>query len=180
MWSMLSEKEKKVCAGFKFRKDKNTKEGTRWRCVKQERKSFIVTDYAGKNFIRGPVHNHLYHFPDDNLSRELICNRAKVEAKKDISLQPKKIVGRQLLNAPDYIREQILQNDMFATRRSVYETRASLHPPLPKNVDEVFNALDILEAKNQIKIAGGAKSLLINDRENKIVVFDTAESLRFL
>lgn len=181
MWPMLSQKGKplKVYEDFKFRKDKDTKEGSRWRCVQKQCTSFLITDRAGENLVRGPVNGH-DHPPESNLPRQFLSNIAKVECKKDVSVRPKKIVSRELLNAPDHIRQEVLRNDLSAARRSIYETRAGLHPPLPKNIDETFDALDALDAKDKIKTAGGAKSLLVNDRANKIVVFGTEDSLRFL
>ena len=58
---MLSEKghELKLYNNFKFSKNKVTKVGQKWTCIKKTCKAHIFTDLEGKNFIK-LVNDHVH------------------------------------------------------------------------------------------------------------------------
>ena len=120
---MLSEKGKelKVLNNYKFMFATSVKNGKRWRCTTKLCNAFIVTDTSGENIVRyGGFHAHN---PHQYIARDFLANQVKSKAKADISAKPLKLVQRESLSVPQFIRQELRKNDLVAARRRIYDAR---------------------------------------------------------
>uniref|UniRef100_A0A6P7GMH4 Uncharacterized protein LOC114344197 n=1 Tax=Diabrotica virgifera virgifera TaxID=50390 RepID=A0A6P7GMH4_DIAVI len=101
-----------------------------------------------------------------------VQNNAKRKATEDISIRPSKIMNMVMRDAVLSATTQDLSN----IRDSIYRSRRKLLPPLPKNLDDVFDALATIEIKTSIN----EDFLLSLNKELGIVIFSCEKNLQFL
>lgn len=176
MFSMLSEKGFKlvVLEGFKFSKNRRTQCGQKWRCVKKSCSAHLFTDDDGDVLFKAVgEHNHE---PCPNLHRQYISNSAKRKATETLSEPPAKVIKQEIVSAPEDISNQMTRDDMDRVRRNLNHAKRSKLPPLPKCISDVHDALDSIP----ITTTQGEEMLLLNLREENIVVFCPKSNLEYL
>lgn len=164
---------------FTFAKDREMKSGeVSWRCSQRKTNACNATVFTiGPELLvsRGNlIHSHEANEP--KLNRKIISNSCKRKAVDDISEKPSKIIRKVLAtNLP----ESLTTIDVSYIRKTIYNSRRKILPgPLPTNIQEVHDAVDLYS--NTFKTSKGEHFLLINSRENNIIVFTCETNIRTL
>lgn len=108
-----------------------------------------------------------------NFFPQKIQNGIKRKATDDLSERPTKLINRAF---HDGSSEGVTTQDLKNIRQSIYRSRRSLLPKLPQSREDVHDALESVECvtnKNE-------KFLLINNRENNIIIFSCETNLKYL
>lgn len=176
MYSMLSQRGNKllVYKDFKFSKCILTESGQRWRCSKKTCKAVLYTDNAGDVLFKETGdHNHE---PCPTLHRQFLSNSVKRKTSGVLIEPPAKVIRREIAAAPEALVNMMERADVDRVRRNLSHAKRSLLPPLPKNIDDVHEALDSIEIKN----IQGENLLLINSRSENIIAFAPKSNLEYL
>lgn len=156
----------KIIDGYKFGYHKMLSNNNfRWKCTNKKCTSYMKVD-VHQNVISNPTSHTPYHAPDDvtHLNRQKLSNSAKRKSLSDLNTRPSKIICAEL-SAGDAIQCTI--NDINLVRKNIYNARRSILPKIPMNIEDVRKVLQehpVLTAENE-------NFLLVNDRENNIILF---------
>lgn len=164
-----------IVEGFKFRKIYKLSVGeVLWRCTNKQCKAKLYT-LGDEHLISKSelVHNH--DLNSATLSRQIITCSAKRKATEDLAEKPSKIISSAIKENSSELGNLTIK-DLTLIRNSVYYNRRKVQPQLPKNIEDVFGALELLDIKTIKK----EPFLLIADIINKIVVFSCETNLRVL
>jgi hypothetical protein len=74
------------------------------------------------------------------------------------------------------VLQHLTLTDMEYIRKNIYNARRAKLPPLPKNLKDVQEALDSMSVKTIYE----EEFLILNDRNNEIVIFSCFANLKFL
>lgn len=162
--------------GFKFSFHKELKGGVkRWMCSckKSHCKAFVKTNGEENIIIEATLqHNHEKQ-PEHLLNRQLLSNSVKKVAVEHPTEKPIKLIRKELLQA-DF--KTTTTHDITRARKNAYHARTSILCKLPKNVQEFQ---EVLEA-NEVKTSKNEHFILLNDKDNHIVIFATSSNIKFL
>jgi len=115
------------------------------------------------------------HESDPTIERQIVNNSTKRKiSESNINEMSSKIIRKELRSLE--IDTQLLTNDISYIRRNLYNKKTKYHPPLPKDINEVYEVLinmNIMTNKNE-------NFLLINDKETNIIVFTCLTNLKYL
>uniref|UniRef100_A0A6P7F3K8 Uncharacterized protein LOC114324436 n=1 Tax=Diabrotica virgifera virgifera TaxID=50390 RepID=A0A6P7F3K8_DIAVI len=176
--SIFSEKGAKllVLNNFKFSKAHIAKCGKiRWRCTntKSRCNAKIYTSADEKTILESQLdHNHE---GEKTIARQAISNSVKRKAVEDSTERPSKLIHKELTNN-DWASD-IGSDDLLRVRRNLYEARRDVLPPLPKDINQVFDAVVNLNLKTKIK---DENFLCCLDKENNLIIFSCFTNLYFL
>lgn len=144
----------------------------RWVCsvkckafLKTEEDSDIITEIVA-------THNHE---PKEEkvLNRNILSNTLKRKATDDFNEKPMKLIHKELRKGDV---ESLTNKDIMYIRKNMYYSRRQVFPKLPKNVEELHAALDSFKPTTNKE----EQFLLVNNRENHIVMFSCKTNLEFL
>lgn len=147
---------------------------TSWRCAHRNCKAKVYT--VGRDYvITRKVLDHSHEVDVKKTHRQLITAGVKRKATDDIHGKPSKIIHLQL-NENKSCLETFSVKDQTYVRTNLYNQRRKILPPLPKNMEEIFDAVENLS----IKTIKEEDFLFISDRSNKIIVFSCYSNIRTL
>jgi hypothetical protein len=115
------------------------------------------------------------HESDSTVERQAVSNNIKRKiSKSNINEIPSKIIIKELRNL--WNDTKLLIYNLSFICRNVCNKKTKYHPPLPKNINEVHEALINMNIMTD-KIE---HFLLINDKETNIIIFTCFTNLKYL
>jgi hypothetical protein len=110
--------------------------------------------------------------------RQEINNGVKRKAQEDISQRPAKLIHMEISAvASKNPSVAILDiSEINNIRRNMYVARRSTLPPMPRNIQDVHNALNTVLTKT----VRNEEFLLVNDIDSNIIIFSRYTNLNFL
>ena len=162
-----------VIEKYTFRKDEETTFGVSYRCTTKTCRASISVDKTEEVLLQlNGQHNHPCI---ENLQVKKLQNGVKRKASEEICLQPSKIINAGINEASDVL-SNLTTNDFNNIRRSVYRSRRSKLPSLPRSLEDIHSVLDSYECHT----SQGENFLLINDCNLHIILFSCQTNLRYL
>lgn len=172
---MTSEKGKKllIVNNFKFSKANISKSGKiRWKCVNRKCPAKIYTTVSQEIKLDEMCGNH-NHEEDSTISRQQLSNSLKRKATEDLTEKPSKLIRSELHDKPEY---EVTINDINCVRRNLYMARRKLLPPLPKNEQDVYVAIENLCVKTNKE----EEFCIKLSATDKIIIFSCFTNLHYL
>ncbi|GFS18767.1 hypothetical protein ElyMa_003271000 [Elysia marginata] len=156
-----------ILQGYRFRIDRAGKSVSSWRCVKSSCKARCQTDLDISTVLKQT--NEHNHEPESEafIARHEARQACKRKATELMNEKPSKIAGAEALSS-----HHLDYNAVKQFREAVYKARLKIKPPLPKNRQETFQALNQHDTFS--------KHVWKNDAENNIVMLTAEECLNFL
>ncbi|KAK3706252.1 hypothetical protein RRG08_056470 [Elysia crispata] len=156
-----------ILQGYRFRIDRAGKSVSSWRCVKSSCKARCQTDFDISTVLKQT--NEHNHEPESEafIARHEARQACKRKATELMNEKPSKIACAEALSS-----HHLDYNAVKQFREAVYKACLKIRPPLPKNIQETFQAL------NQHNTF--SKHVWKNDAENNIVMLTSEECLNFL
>lgn len=175
MEKMLSVRGKKliVIDKYTFRKDKETEFGVSYRCTVKTCTASISVDRTEEVLLQ--LKGHHNHPCVENLQIKKLQNGVKRKASEDISLRPSKIINDGISAASNVLSNLTIQN-IDNIRKSVYRSRRSVLPSLPRSLQDIHSALDSYECLT----SKGEHFLLVNNSSLQIILFSCHSNLNYL
>lgn len=178
VFSMLSEKGKdlKVARGYKYRFQRRMTSGVqRWICSSSKTcKAYLKLTTSGE-LVESNVHHDHNPESDAKIQKQQLNNTVKRKAVEDICERPSKVINRVLLEGDGECA--LTSQDHANIRRNVHHARSKEMPRLPTCLFDLHLAL---EAYTRTVTSKNENFLLVNDVDANIVMFGTAQNLRFL
>lgn len=172
---MYGEKNKKlvIVQGFKFGFQKMlANDVERWICTQRSCKCYLKIDSREVIIERKVDHNH-NAIDTSVLNRQKLSNSVKRAACDNIHELPSKIVRRELASGDV---DTLTMTDIRRIKSNLHHARSQLHPPLPKTLADLHDALD----RYDLVTNRGENFLFINDRISNIVGFSCETNLNVL
>jgi predicted house-cleaning noncanonical NTP pyrophosphatase (MazG superfamily) len=175
---IISERGKEflVLDRFKYRFHKELSSGVkRWVCsISGNKKCPAYLKTEGKTNIVEVIDNH-NHPPHEEkiLNRNELSNSLKRKATEDLNERPTKLIHQELRKGDI---ETLTNCDIKRIRKNIYQARRGVLPKLPTTQEEIHHALN----SHSIKTNRDGPFLLVNDAENKIIMFSCQTNLEFL
>lgn len=136
-------------------------------------KAFLKTE-GNSNIITELVDTHNHEPVDEKvLNRNILSNKLKRKAKDDPNEKPMKLIHKELRKGDV---ETVTNQDITCIRKNIYHIRRQVFPKLPKNIQELHIALDSFNQKTNKE----EEFLLVNNREQHIIMFSCKTNLNFL
>lgn len=148
---------------------------TKWRCIKKDCTARVYTVGDIEKIITRSegVHKHLA-FTNQQFERQIISASVKRKAIDNLTERPSKLFQAA---AMEFQTENIQRRDINNIKRSVHRVRSKCWPAkLPRTIDDVFNTMDQVDTKT----SRGENFLMLNSREEKMIIFSCATNIRFL
>lgn len=165
-----------IIDGFKFTKKKVLKKSEEvfWSCTKKKCNAKVFT-IGHDNIIsrQDRVHNHENDL--NLLNRQVISASVKRKAIENLAEKPAKLI-HSAINQNTATLDTLSTSDINNIRKTVYNARRKVLPPLPKTREEIFDVLDNILPKT----SKGEHFLLINDKYKELVTFATEDNLKHL
>ncbi|KAL4100988.1 hypothetical protein QTP88_021009 [Uroleucon formosanum] len=159
---------------FKFKYESKISGYKTWECTNKSYKAKLVFNKEKTLIQEKSVLDHT-HEADSTIERQAVSNSIKRKiSESNINEMPSKIIRKELRSLGN--DTQLLTNDISYIRRNLYNKKTKYHPPLPKNINEVHEALinmNITTNKNE-------NFLIIIDKETNIIIFTCLTNLKYL
>ena len=126
--------------------------------------TYVFFSLDGKTLVQHEL-NHNHTADVGKLSRQVISNACKRKAVDDICERPSKIINSEV--AISQYKEHLTVNDVNLIRHSINRNRKSVMTNVPKSIKDVHSALEFIHPKTD----RNEEFLLVNDRENNIIIF---------
>jgi hypothetical protein len=161
--------------GYFYRQKKVLKTGECfWCCTNKSCKAKIYT-LGRENVISRSDLNHNHQSDDQKLARKIISNGVKRKAVDDIAERPSKII-HSVLKENNNVIDCIKINDITCVRKTIYNKRRQLQPPLPHDTESTVKLIDNLN----IKTIKDEPFVLINNKNYNIIVFSCPTNVKIL
>ncbi|KAL4131694.1 hypothetical protein QTP88_008973 [Uroleucon formosanum] len=159
---------------FKFKYESKISGYKTWECTNKSCKAKLVFNKEKTLIQEKSVLDHT-HEADSTIERQAVSNSIKRKiSESNINEMPSKIIRKELRSLGN--DTQLLTNDISYIRRNLYNKKTKYHSPLPKNINEVHEALinmNITTNKNE-------NFLIIIDKETNIIIFTCLTNLKYL
>ncbi|KAL4088989.1 hypothetical protein QTP88_024067 [Uroleucon formosanum] len=124
---------------FKFKYESKISGYKTWECTNKSCKAKLVFNKEKTLIQEKSVLDHT-HEADSTIERQAVSNSIKRKiSESNINEMPSKIIRKELRSLGN--DTQLLTNDISYIRRNLYNKKTKYHPPLPKNINEVHEAL---------------------------------------
>ena len=159
--------------GFRYRKQKDTKETRLWRCVKKACNARCKSDLDETVILGGQFeHNHAEE-DDRTLERQVLRQTCKKKATEEPCEKPYKLIISEVEKNQN---SELLPQGVRALRQAVYGEWRKTQPKLPKSRSETLEILNTYELSSN----SGEAMIQVVDGESEIVMFSTETNLKLL
>ena len=161
--------------GYHYRFCCKAKSGNKtWRCARTSSKCKATLISDANCHVMISTKNEHNHDPDEHkLETQRFRTSVKRKAEDDLCSNPRKLVCTTLTSEAE---NSLLPKDLKNFSKAAYRVRRKAYPKLPRNREEVHTALQ----EKHIETNKSESFVLLNSREEGIIIFSTTTNLRCL
>jgi DNA-binding protein Fis len=161
---------------YRFLKDIKSTSEQCWRCSRGKHcNAKLYTLEDGSVFSR-VLSNHNHDPVEEKVLNRKTVNNAVKRKIEDIEGEKPAQKIRKVAEELEKPLSTLTRQDVSCIRNNLYRAKSKTMPKLPKTTEELQTALENITTTT----SKGEEFLLVNDRDNKIVIFSCDENLKFL